>query len=230
MSLPTRLAWAFTLVGISCAVGAGVARAGAAAPRSCWSGYSYAGVQSPGSAYGVSAAIEMLGTPTVRSGHVAAWVGVGGAGLGPGGADEWLQAGIARDEGGTDRLYYEVKRPGDAAATYVQLRAVAPREKHMVAVLERRSQQNAWRVWIDGAAVSPTLTLPGSHGRFQPVATAESWDGGQSVCNGYAFDFSALAVASEAGGGWQPFELANVLRDPAYTLALRRTGFTASSR
>jgi len=225
-----RLAWAFALVTISCAVGAGLARAGSAAPRSCWSGYSYAGVQSPASAYGVSGTLKLLGAPDVRSGHVAAWLGVGGAGLGPGGSDVWLQAGIARDEGGADRLYYEVKRPGDATATYVQLGAVRSGETHKIAVLERRSQRNAWRVWVDDAVASPTFTLPGSHGTFQPVATAESWDGGHAVCNGYSFDFGDLAVASEPGGGWQPMQLARVLRDPAYQLSLRTTGFTASSR
>jgi hypothetical protein len=142
----------------------------------------------------------------------------------------WLQAGIARDEGGADRLYYEVKRPGDATATYVQLGAVHPGEAHKIAVLERRSQRNAWRVWIDDAVASPTFVLPGSHGTFQPVATAESWDGGRSVCNGYSYDFGDLAVASEPGGGWQPMQLARVLRDPSYQLSLRSTGFTASSR
>jgi hypothetical protein len=225
-----RLAWAFALVTISCAVGAGLAHAGSAAPSACWSGYSYAGVQSPGSAYGVSATLRMLSTPTVQSGHVAAWIGVGGAGLGPGGADEWLQVGIARDQGGADRLYYEVKRPGDATATYVQLGAVRSGTTYKVAVLERRSQKHAWRVWINDAPASPTFTLPGSHGAFQPVATAESWDGGRSVCNGYSFEFGDLAVASEPGGGWRPMELARVLRDPAYQLSLRSSGFTASSR
>jgi hypothetical protein len=226
----SRLAWAIALGAISCTVGAGISRAGSAAPRSCWSGYSYAGVQNPGAAYGVAGTLGMLGVPNVRSGHVAAWIGVGGAGLGPGGSDVWLQAGIARDEGGAARLYYEVKRPADANATYVQLATVRPGETHKISVLERRSQRNGWRVWIDDAVASPTFRLPRSHGAFQPVATAESWDGGQSVCNGYSFRFGHLAVAAEPGGGWQPMRLARVLRDPAYHLSIQGTGFTAFSR
>ena len=43
--------------------------------------------------------------PNVLHGHVAAWVGVGGAGLGPGSTDEWLQVGIsARPERGSRAL------------------------------------------------------------------------------------------------------------------------------
>jgi hypothetical protein len=221
----TRFAWALALATISCALGTGVARAG-----TCWSGYSYAGVQSPAAAYGVSATITMLSAPTVTSGHVAGWVGVGGAGLGPGGSDEWVQVGIARDAGAGDTLYYEVKRPGDTTAQYVALGPVAAGETHKIAVLERGGRRDAWHVWVDGARVSPALVLPGSHGAFQPIATAESWDGGASVCNRYAYSFGDLAVATTPGGSWQPFQLAHVLRDPAYQLTLRAAGFTAASR
>src|SRR5438270_12065851 len=73
--------------------------AGAAAPttrhaaKTCWSGYSYNGVQSPTRGYGVSANLTMNARSAVGAGHVAAWVGVGGAGMGQGGSDEWVQAG-----------------------------------------------------------------------------------------------------------------------------------------
>src|SRR3954467_11841691 len=81
----------------------------AAAPSAhaaCWPGYSYTGVQSSYRGFGVSASLTLKARSRVTAGHVAAWVGVGGAGLGPAGSDEWVQAGIARDAGGIDTLYY----------------------------------------------------------------------------------------------------------------------------
>ena len=214
-----------------------VAASASAAPtarhtaKSCWAGYSYDGVQSPSRAYGVSADLTLGSRSVVGNGHVAAWIGIGGAGLGPGGSDEWLQAGIAHDAGGADVLYYEYKRPGDANATYVQLGSVAPGETHSLVVYERAAQRDAWRVQVDGVKVSNPVVLPNSHGRFQPVVTAENWDGGVAgSCNEYNFNFSNLAVRTQFGGTWDAFDLSRILRDPAYSITLRSSGFTAASR
>src|SRR5829696_2546644 len=54
-------------------------------------GYSYAGVASAGAVGGVAATLELSGAARIRDGQVAAWVGVGGPGLGRGGVDEWIQ-------------------------------------------------------------------------------------------------------------------------------------------
>jgi hypothetical protein len=84
---------------------------------------------------------------------------------------------------------------------------------------------------VDGVKISPPVSLPGSHGLFQPVATAENWDGGVAgACNQYGFAFSNLAVRSDYKGAWQAFDLSRVLRDPAYQLTLGQSGFKASSR
>ena len=40
------------------------------------------------------ATVTMTTGPRVAGGHVAAWVGVGGVGLGPNGTDQWLQVGF----------------------------------------------------------------------------------------------------------------------------------------
>ena len=80
------------------------------------SSYSYAGLLASSARYGVSAAISLLGSPTVRGGHVAAWVGVGGTGMGPGGTDEWLQVGLASFDRPDGRLYYELALPDRTAA------------------------------------------------------------------------------------------------------------------
>jgi hypothetical protein len=210
-------------------VAAGAAHNGAT--KSCWSGYSYNGVRSPTRAYGVSAHLTLSSRSVVDLGHVAAWVGVGGAGLGPGGSDEWVQAGIAHDAGGRDVLYYEYKRPGDKEATYVPLQLANPGQSHSIVVYERPGQRSSWSVMVDGVNVSGAISLPRSHGRFQPVATAENWDGGVAgTCNHYGYGFSGLAVRSQYGRSWQAFDLSRVLTDPAYRMALRPSGFSASSR
>jgi hypothetical protein len=223
------------LIAAGCAslapVAAGAAQVSKAGPKTCWSGYSYNGVQSPTRGYGISANLTLSSRSVVQVGHVAAWVGVGGAGMGPGGSDEWIQAGIAHDAGGQDVLYYEYKRPADDKATYVALQAANPGQSHSFVVYERAAQRDSWTVIVDGVRISPPVTLPGSHGLFQPVATAENWDGGVAgTCNQYGYGFSSLAIRSEYKGAWQAFDLSRVLRDPAYQLSLGRTGFKVSSR
>ena len=200
------------------------------AAHTCWSQYSYDGVQSPSNAYGVATTLSMRAPSVVRSGHVAAWVGVGGAGAGPRGTDEWVQAGIAQDAGDVAVLYYEYKQPGDAAATYVRLQPVSPGESHTVSVTELAARPGVWRVRIDGIAWGAPIVLPGSHGRFAPNATVESWDGGVAgSCNRYSFSFSGLSLRLRYAGPWQGFGLTRVLRDPAYALRLGVNGFSAFS-
>jgi hypothetical protein len=218
---------ALSLFAVLALVPAGEAHSAA---RGCWSQYSYDGVQSPSTAYGVATTMTMRSPSIVRSGHVAAWIGVGGAGAGPRGADEWVQAGIAQDAGHVAVLYYEYKRPGDAAATYVRLQPVSAGEAHTFAVTELASRPGVWRVRIDGIAWGAPVVLPGSHGKFAPNATAESWDGGVvGSCNGYSFAFAGLSLRLRYAGSWEAFGLSRVLRDPAYALRLGTDGFSASS-
>ena len=96
-------------------------------------------------------------------------------GLGPGGSDEWLQIGLSGFAGGVSSVYYEVARPG-RAPLYTELKTdVRPGETHRIAVLEQHGRAGWWRVWLDGRAASRPIYLPGSHGRWTPMATAESW-------------------------------------------------------
>src|ERR1035437_8917288 len=75
-------------------------------------GYAYAGVEGLETTSGISATITELAEPQVLDGHVAAWVGVGGQGLGPNYTDEWLQVGISEQYGEPSQLYYEAVLPG----------------------------------------------------------------------------------------------------------------------
>src|SRR4051794_9258702 len=97
------------LLTLVCAALASSARAGT---RTCHAGYTYAGVYATTPVSGLAASLSMITQPNADGGHVAGWVGVGGPGLGPNGADEWLQVGLASFDGPNGRLYYELALPG----------------------------------------------------------------------------------------------------------------------
>jgi hypothetical protein len=63
-------------------------------------------------------------------------------------------------------------------------------------------RRDYWRVWVNGSPVSKPIRLPGSHGRWAPIVTAESWDGGASTCNSFLYRFDRVSVAAAPGGGW----------------------------
>ena len=196
------------------------------------SAYSYAGFQNTSRAHGVAAAITVLAAPRVQEGHVAAWVGVGGVGLGPSGANEWIQVGLsAFADGPESSLYYEVARPGQAPRYTEVEHSLAPGERRRVAVLEMAGGRDWWRVWVDGKAVSAPIHLPASHGAWQPIATAESWNAGTRACNGFRYRFDGVSVAGGPGGAWSPFEAGHTFEDPGYE-AVPRTGagFLAATR
>jgi hypothetical protein len=168
-------------------------------------GYSYAGLAAPAHAFGIGASITPLASFSISTGHVAGWVGVGGPHQGPAGTDEWLQVGYNAIGGiGGPNLYFEVTRAGNT--TYHQVAANVPGgHATRVAVLEMHKRPNWWRVWVDGSPASAPINLPGSHGRWAPMATAESWDGGTSgTCNQFLYRFHRIAVAHAPGGAWAP--------------------------
>ena len=194
----------------SLAVLVSVVALGASGPAgavSCGAGgYSYAGVAAPTRAFGIGATVTPLASFAISTGHVAGWVGVGGPGEGPGGKDEWIQVGYNAIGGiGGPNLYYEVTRAG-GLPTYHQIAAnLQVGRPERVAVLEIHGRPNAWRVWLNGNAVTKPIYLPGSHGRWSPIATAESWDGGSGGgCNAFLYRFHGVAIARAPGGGWTP--------------------------
>jgi hypothetical protein len=201
-----------------------------AAPRSCADGYTYAGRLSATRAHGVRATLTALAKPEVSAGHVAAWVGVGGVGEGPNGSDSWIQVGLSAFPGSESSLYYEVTRPG-VAPTYHQLDAsVRTGERLRVAVLETADRRNHWRVWLNGRPVSAPVHLPGSTGRWRPIATAESWAGTGSACNRFNYRFEGVRVSSAPGGSWRTFVGGHTFLDRGYRVIDRgRTTFLARS-
>jgi len=151
---------------------------------------------------------------------VAAWVGVGGEGLGPRGTNEWLQVGISAEPAKGLALYYELALPG-RVPSYVMLKGhLPPENSYRVSVLESRLAAGSWRVWVNGAPVTERIYLPGSHGTWAPLATTESWDGGVGACNGFSFKFSNVVAAARPGGAWSRMP-SRVIDSPGFEVARR---------
>ncbi len=194
-----------------------LAPATASAAAACGKpGYSYAGHQSLDPAHGVSATLTALSAPRVVDGHVAAWVGVGGPGAGPNGADEWLQVGLSAFPGIGNSLYYEVALPG-RHPRYVLVESNVPAgARRRVAVLEMSRRPNFWRVWVGRKPVSPAIYLPASSGRWSPIATAETWRGARGVCNAFRYRFERVRTARMRGGSWRRFAAGHRFQDAGF--------------
>jgi hypothetical protein len=232
----TIQSWTGRLLAPACAVACAATAALASPPQAAAlepcgkQGYSYAGFQSASRGHGVRATLVALDKPDVRNGHVAAWIGVGGRGLGPNGSDQWLQVGLSAFHGTGSNLYYEVTAAGSRPRYHELAADVAPGERQRVAVLEVADRAGWWRVWLNGKPVSKPIHLPGSSGRFEPIATAETWDGGTRVCNRFKYRFDDLAVAGARGGGWRRFVHAHRFEDRGYRVTASRSSFVAAAR
>lgn len=188
------------------------------ASRACGeAAYSYAGIAGRQAAGGIVTTLELKALPEVRSGHVAAWVGVGGPGLGPGGTDAWLQVGLAATPSAGTTLYYEVASPGRQARFVPIGEGVSVGERHRVGVIELSNRPNWWRVWLDGTPVTSPMLFPASHARWAPVATSESWNGGATSCNAFAYRFTNIRIVTPRTP-WHSLVDAYAIEDPGYTV------------
>ena len=179
-------------------------------------GYTYAGHQAAARSHGVRATITLTRRPTVDAGHVAGWVGVGGPGQGAHDGDAWVQAGIASLRGLGTVLYAETTVEGrDRELIVVDERVVVGRA-YRVAVVELAGLPGWWQVLIDGEPATTPVRMPGSSGRWAPIVTAESWNGGTPTCNAFAFRFERVSVST--GRSWQPFVSGYRFLDGASTL------------
>jgi hypothetical protein len=192
-------------------------------------GYSYAGLSSPAAVGGVAATVSYLEAPRLVAGHVAAWVGVGGPGMGRGGVDEWIQVGLNEQEDSpAAALYFELQR-GARYRYGVVASGVEVGERHRFAVLEDRSRRGWWRAWVDGTPAGAAVFLPGSDRAWPGQVVAEEWRSQPAACNAFAFGFSDVAV--RAPHKTAQTELAAPIRF-ADGVALSRSGpgFRASHR
>lgn len=167
-----------------------VATAGAAA-------YTYAGVVSVGPTAGAAATIVALQAPQVETGHVAAWVGVRGAG-------GWVQAGVAVPAPGRPMvLYEEIRRP--AGYHFVVLGRAEVGAVYRIEVRRVPGQASAWRVVVDGRRRGRDVVLPGGATGEQAQVVAENWRVVPGRCNAFSFRFAAVAVGSSDRSAAFPF-------------------------
>jgi hypothetical protein len=211
------------LVAALCAAALVGATTTATAGRTCASaaneqGYSYAGHQSTYPGHGVRATIELTRAPQLEAGHVAGWIGVGGPGQGANGGDAWIQAGIAAMPGMAPMLYAEITREGRDPEFVLLAENVQVGESRKLAVLEMSQRPGWWRIWVDGEPATAPVRLPGSSGRWAPIATAESWNGRSAACNSFGFRFERVSVSYGGGGSWRPFVSGHRFLDEGHQL------------
>jgi hypothetical protein len=216
----------FVLVAGALAAAALIAETGTATARgtSCGAdvagngGYTYAGHQATYRGHGVRATITSTRAPHVSAGHVSGWVGVGGPGQGVNGEDAWIQVGVGSVYGTEPFLYAEITRGGRYPKFILLEEGVQVGESRDVAVLEMGRRPGWWRVWVDGEARTPPTRIRGSSGRWAPIATAESHNGGEVVCNTFSFRFERVSVSYGGGGSWKPLVSAHRFLDSGYKL------------
>ena len=226
MTFSRLTAVAVATLAAACACTAFAAPASAAPKGACASGYSYGGMQSLSPRRGISARIAATRISAVTSGHIAGWVGVGGAGQGLNGADEWLQIGISSVPGGQTAIYYEVAQP-NARAAYTMVRPVTIGEAHVLGVYE--IAPTVWVATVDGVPVMQPVMLPGSHGTWHGTATAESYDGGYTACNTYGIQFADLRVA-DFTGLWMPMQHPQSFSNGGHSLTTTASSFVVNRR
>jgi hypothetical protein len=181
-------------------------------------GYAYAGLQSVRVSSGVRATVTPLRAASVKAGHAAAWIGVGGPSAGRNGETAWLQVGVAALPNTPAMAYAEITRPGRDPVFLPLVQPVQVGQSHRLAVLEMNRRPGVWRVWVDGKPVTDPVVLEGSHRLWKPIATAESWNGGVATCNGFGFRFERVGVAQSLGGSWRTFEPGATFRDRGYVV------------
>jgi hypothetical protein len=167
------------------------------------------------------ATVEMTAGPAIEHGHVGAWVGVGGGGLGPGGTDEWLQVGFATTDSTETHVYYELAKPYGKPRFVSLAGSVAIGQLHRLGVVEMIARPDWWRVWLDGRPVTRPIFLPSSHARWVPVATSESWNGGVASCNAFGYRFLNIRWSVNTRELWRPLKNAYSIDAPGYSV--RRT-------
>jgi hypothetical protein len=212
------------LTAVAALVAAG-ALASTAAPATgstatCPGGYAYAGLWNDrAGATAASATLTALEPAQVDAGHVAAWVNFGNST-----STAWLQIGLNSTPGSASHLYYEYMAPGATDTTYVELRKDVPvGDSHRVGVAEVKGKPDWWRVTVDGAPAAADIYLPGSHAKWHPSVSAESFRPSEGPCNRYSYNLSAVKVS--AAGAPATSSLFSVA-DPGYHL--ERTALAGS--
>jgi hypothetical protein len=176
------------------AVVVALAAAAALPPAAACHVYAYGGVQSAEYVGRIGATLTALERPDVASGHVGAWIGIGGVGEGPDGLDEWLQVGLSGLEDGSTAVYLEIKR-GKYYRFRRLVRHVVVGKPFRFVLTERRPGR--WRVEMNRRVVA-RVHLDAIAWRADLMA--ESWKKRPAACN--TFRYRIGAVSSPDAGRW----------------------------
>jgi hypothetical protein len=188
-------------------------------------GYSYAGLLGSLPVHGISASISAPLTPTVQSGDVSAWIGVGRTRVT--GRRGSIRAGLLTLAGSTPQLFYDVRRYRTGEWHRFLGPTVNPGEAHRVSIREIPWRAGYWRVFMDGRRVSGPIKLMRQLRGKYALATAESWDGGTPTCNEFSFHFGPVRARQD--GPWRRLRIRGVLQDPGYSVVRRSTAFVAEN-
>lgn len=222
---PATLATVATVAAAGAGIWLALPQAAESSARSCAAGYAYAGVAGRRPSHGLVATIVAAPGPAPSIGHVAAWVGLGGRGLGPSGGTEWIQAGLNSLPGVRASVYAEIARAGHAP-THTAIAPVRTNLRYRIAVVMEPGER--WIVRVNGRRVAGPVRLPGS-ASWRPVATAESWLPTAATCNSFGYRFEN--VESQAGSSaWTPLTDVDVLgQGRQYGVARTGASFLATS-
>jgi hypothetical protein len=135
--------------------------------------------------------------------------------------------GLNTQQGTGSQVYVEITQPGQQTRYLTVASGILPGTSYRLAVAALPGKPDVWHVLVDGKAVTGAIYLPGSSA-FRPMAMSESWNGGEPVCNGFAYSFNGLRIAE--GGGWKPLSDTSALTDPGYKIINQTNdSFTALS-
>ncbi len=177
----------------------------AEAMANCWNGpgvYNYAGVKDKETPDGFGATITETASPDVSDGHVAGWIGFGAEGLGPGGTNEWLQAGIERTAGQpVSQLYYEIALPHHAPVhTFLGQAALDSPETFQFTRLSVKPEE--WVLSVNGRRRGPVFKMTAGHQPWRVDFMGESWRHYTVGCNSFEYKYKNMTVRQTMSGGW----------------------------
>lgn len=202
----------------------------------CYNGegiYGYAGIADAEDFNGFAAKITETAEPKMFNGHIAAWIGFGAEKLGPGGTDEWLQAGILQEAGQPQsELYYEITLP-NRQPHHVLLGQVAINSPQSIRFERISAQPEEWILDVNDQRRGPVFRMPAKHKTWIADFTAESWISNEAEgagCNIFQYKFEQMAVRQPNTNLWHIPEKPHRFKDggPGYAIEdLTPTSFTA---
>jgi hypothetical protein len=187
----------------------------------CPEGVGRAGILDSSKVRAVKALLTPLAAPEVVDGYATAWVGVGGT--------QRIRVGLRSSATSKrSRLFYEVRRTGSPKLVLLD-GWVEPGQRVAVKVRRVRHHPGFWQVYVNQRALSKPLFFR-HRNRLRPGAAVESWNGGPSNCNHFAFGFGSVETQKRSKSRWKAMHGPRIVEDPGYEVIPRSsTAFVAKT-